>query len=42
MRNYQRRVRDSFEWQGLMKHLGAEVVSLEPGGAVIRVLFAGS
>lgn len=38
---YQRRVRDSFERQGLMKHLGAELVSLEPGGAVIRVPFRG-
>src|SRR5580692_3608443 len=36
---YQRRVRDSFARQGLMKHLGAELVSLEPGGAVIRVPF---
>src|ERR1700734_1581227 len=31
---YQRRVRESFERQGLMRHLGAELVSLEPGGAV--------
>jgi uncharacterized protein (TIGR00369 family) len=38
---YQRRVRDSFERQGLMRHLGAELVSLEPGGAVIRVPFRG-
>ncbi|HKN75534.1 MAG TPA: PaaI family thioesterase [Candidatus Acidoferrum sp.] len=38
---YQRRVRDSFERQGLMKHLGAELVSLEPGEAVIRVPFRG-
>jgi len=36
---YQRRVRESFERQGLMKHLGAELVSLDPGGAVIRVPF---
>ena len=38
---YQLRVRDSFERQGLMKHLGAELASLEPGGAVIRVPFRG-
>ena len=38
---YQRRVRDSFQRQGLMRHLGAELVSLEPGGAVIRVPFGG-
>ena len=38
---YQRRVRESFERQGLMKHLGAELVSLEPGGAAIRVPFRG-
>jgi uncharacterized protein (TIGR00369 family) len=36
---YQARVRDSFERQGLMKHLGAELVSLEPGGVEIRVPF---
>lgn len=36
---YQRRVRESFERQGLMKHLGAELVSLQPGGAEIRVAF---
>jgi len=38
---YQRRVRESFERQGLMKYLGAELVSLEPGGVVIRVPFRG-
>jgi uncharacterized protein (TIGR00369 family) len=38
---YQQRVRESFDRQGLMKHLGAELVSLEPGGAVIRVPFRG-
>jgi uncharacterized protein (TIGR00369 family) len=38
---YQRRVRESFERQGLMKYLGAELGSLEPGGAVIRVPFRG-
>src|SRR3984893_9519649 len=36
---YQRRVRESFARQGLIKHLGAELVSLEPGGAEIRVPF---
>jgi uncharacterized protein (TIGR00369 family) len=36
---YQRRVRDSFARQGLMKHLGAELVSLELGGVEIRVPF---
>lgn len=36
---FARRVRESFERQGLMKHLGAELVSLQPGGAEIRVLF---
>jgi len=38
---YQRRVRESFERQGLMKYLGAELVSLERGGVVIRVPFRG-
>jgi uncharacterized protein (TIGR00369 family) len=33
------RVRDSFARQGLMKHLGAELVSLQPGGAEIHVPF---
>jgi len=37
--HYQRRVRESFARQGLMKHLGAELVALEPGGAEIRVPF---
>jgi uncharacterized protein (TIGR00369 family) len=36
---YERRVRDSFARQGLMKHLGAELVSLQPGRAEIRVPF---
>lgn len=36
---YERRVRDSFARQGLMKHLGAELVSLAPGTAEIRTLF---
>ena len=39
--DYQRRVRDSFARQGLMAHLGAELVSLEPGGVAIRVPFRG-
>jgi uncharacterized protein (TIGR00369 family) len=39
--HYERRVRESFARQGLMAHLGAEVVALEPGGAVIRVPFRG-
>ncbi|MGC1484915.1 MAG: PaaI family thioesterase [Candidatus Acidiferrum sp.] len=33
------RVRASFARQGLMKHLGAELASLQPGGAEIRVRF---
>jgi uncharacterized protein (TIGR00369 family) len=37
--DYQRRVRESFARQGLMAHLGAELVSLEPGGVAIRVPF---
>jgi uncharacterized protein (TIGR00369 family) len=36
---YERRVRDSFARQGMMKHLGAELVSLEPGAAAIRAAF---
>jgi uncharacterized protein (TIGR00369 family) len=39
--DYQRRVRESFARQGLMAHLGAELVSLEPGGVEIRVPFRG-
>lgn len=39
--DYERRVRESFARQGFMKHLGAELVSLEPGGVVIRVSFCG-
>jgi uncharacterized protein (TIGR00369 family) len=31
------RVRDSFERQGLMKHLGARIANLEPGRVEIRV-----
>jgi uncharacterized protein (TIGR00369 family) len=33
------RVRESFERQGLMKHLGAELVELTAGHAAIRVPF---
>src|SRR5215471_8463833 len=33
------RVRESFSRQGLMKHLGAELVELRPGHATIRVPF---
>lgn len=36
---YERRVRESFARQGMMKHLGAELVSLEPGAAEIRAAF---
>jgi uncharacterized protein (TIGR00369 family) len=36
---YRWRVQESFARQGLMKHLGAELVSLQPGGAEIRVPF---
>jgi uncharacterized protein (TIGR00369 family) len=36
---FKRRVEESFARQGLMKHLGAELVSLRPGGAEIRVPF---
>ncbi|MGH9745822.1 MAG: PaaI family thioesterase [Candidatus Acidiferrales bacterium] len=33
----EQRVRDSFARQGLMRHLGAEVTALVPGGCEIRV-----
>ena len=36
---YERRVRESFARQGMMKHLGAELVSLQPGVAEIRAAF---
>ena len=36
---YERRVRESFARQGMMKHLGAELVSLKPGAAEIRAAF---
>jgi uncharacterized protein (TIGR00369 family) len=36
---FRRRVEDSFARQGLMKHLGASLVSLEAGLAAIRVPF---
>lgn len=32
-------MRESFARQGMMKHLGAELVSLEPGAAEIRTAF---
>lgn len=34
--DYERRVRDSFARQGLMRHLGAELIGLSPGRAEIR------
>ena len=34
--DYESRVRDSFERQGLMRHLGAELIGLSPGHAEIR------
>lgn len=34
-------VRESFSRQGLMQHLGAELVEVEPGQATIRVPFRG-
>jgi len=36
---FETRVRESFSRQGLMKHLGAELVEVEPGQATIRVAF---
>jgi uncharacterized protein (TIGR00369 family) len=36
---FARRVRESFERQGFMRHLGAELISLQPGGVEIRVSF---
>jgi uncharacterized protein (TIGR00369 family) len=36
---FARRVRDSFARQGLMEHLGAKLVSLQPGEASIHVPF---
>lgn len=38
---FETRVRESFSRQGLMKHLGAELVEVEPGQATIRVAFRG-
>jgi uncharacterized protein (TIGR00369 family) len=35
--DYARRIRDSFERQGLMHHLGARLVELRPGLVEIRV-----
>lgn len=37
--DFARRVRDSFERQGLMKHLGARMVTLQPGQVEIRVAY---
>jgi uncharacterized protein (TIGR00369 family) len=34
---WQRRVRDSFQRQGLMQHLGAELTAVRPGECEIRV-----
>jgi uncharacterized protein (TIGR00369 family) len=36
---YQKRIQDSFARQGLMGHLGAELLSVEPGGVEVRVPF---
>jgi uncharacterized protein (TIGR00369 family) len=36
---FQAKVRDSFERQGLMKHLGAQLSELRPGHCEIRVPF---
>jgi len=36
---FETRVRESFSRQGFMKHLGAELVEVEPGQATIRVPF---
>jgi uncharacterized protein (TIGR00369 family) len=38
---YVRRIEESFVRQGFMKHLGAKLVSVEPGGVEIRVPFRG-
>ena len=38
-KEFERRVRESFNRQGLMKHLGAEIVELTPGHVTIRVPF---
>jgi uncharacterized protein (TIGR00369 family) len=38
---FETRVRESFSRQGLMKHLGAELVEVGPGQATIRVPFRG-
>ena len=37
----QRRVRDSFERQGLMRHLGATLTVIEPGEVRIRLPYRG-
>lgn len=37
--HYAERVRESFARQGLLRHLGAELALVEPGGVEIRVPF---
>jgi len=37
--NYDRRVRESFSEQGLMKHLGARLTELQPGMAELRAYY---
>jgi uncharacterized protein (TIGR00369 family) len=37
---YARRIRESFDRQGLMKHLGAQLSELQPGFAEIRVRYS--
>ena len=37
--NYERRVRESFSRQGLMKHLGARLTELKPGLAEVRAAY---
>jgi len=37
--HYERRVRESFARQGLMKHLGARLTELEPGQVEIRAAY---
>ena len=37
--HYERRVRESFSRQGLMKHLGARLTELKPGAAELRAAF---
>lgn len=37
--NFEEKVRGSFARQGLMRHLGAEMISVAPGACEIRVAF---